>query len=115
MRHLASAGVLLSSAAAFVVALSLAGGVGSVRAQETTAWEYGYLVEVDRIVHHDGQVEAWSASRGDKDYFRAHVFAYELGFSSHDRTLSRLRRLNELAKEGWALSDAPTGLLVRRR
>jgi hypothetical protein len=110
-----SACLLSSSAAALVGALSLIDFVPAARAQGAEAWEYAYLVEVDRLVHHDGQIEGWSASRADKDYFRAHVFAYELGFSSHDRTLNRLKRINSLAEEGWAVSDAETGLLVRRR
>lgn len=115
MRHVLSAGLLLSAAAALIAAHALGHDVGRVQAQGTEAWEYAYLVEVDRIVHHDGQIEAWSASRDDKDYFRAHVFAYEMGFTPHHRTLNRLRRINALAQEGWALSDAPSGLLVRRR
>jgi len=115
MRKVLSAGLLLTSAAALAAGLSRIDTVGTARAQSAETWEYGYLVEVDRFVHHDGQIEGWNASRADKDYFRAHVFAYELGLSSHDRTLNRLKRINELAQEGWAVSDAETGLLVRRR
>lgn len=115
MRNVRTAGLLLASVAALIAALSLADTAGTAKAQDTEAWEYAYLIEVDRIVNHDGAIAAWSANLEDKDYFRAHVFVYERGISVNDRTLNRLKRINALAKERWAMSDADTGLLVRRR
>ncbi len=108
-------GLVACGAAALVAAFSPADSGASVQAQDAQVWEYAYLVEVDRIDIHEGSVEAWSASRTDKDYFRAHVFAYQKGFAPNDRTLNRLRRINSLAEEGWALFDGDSGLLVRRR
>jgi hypothetical protein len=93
MRGVLSAGLLLSSAAALVAALSMADSVGAVQAQGVEAWEYAYLVEVDRMDVYEGGVEAWNAKGDDKAYFRAHVFAYEKGFSSNDSTLNRLSLL----------------------
>lgn len=114
MRYAVSAGVLLCSGAALVMALSMAGG-GAVQAQVREVWEYAYLIEVDRIDTYEGGIEAWNANRGDKDYYRAHMFAYEKGFHVNDRTLNRLKRINTLAEQGWALYEGDTGLLVRRR
>jgi hypothetical protein len=115
MRSTLSAGLLLSCVAALVATLSTADNVGGAQAPGMGAWEYAYLVEVDRIDTFEGGVEAWAAGREDKAYLRAHVFAYEKGFSANDLTLNRLRRMNALAEEGWALYDVSSGLLVRRR
>lgn len=115
MRNLLSAGVLLSSGAALVMALSTLNVGKAVHAQAGEIWEYAYLVEVDRIDTYEGGLQAWNANRGDKDYFRAHMFPYERGFHVNDRTLNRLKKINALAEQGWALHDAESGLLVRRR
>jgi hypothetical protein len=88
---------------------------GHAHAQSGEVWEYGYLVNVVSVESWEIGIRSWSGSQEDKAYLRAHVFPYERGLSDNDLTLNRLRRMNELAEEGWEVCYEPSGLLRRRR
>jgi hypothetical protein len=109
---LALAALLVMSA----VAVSLAArSARPVQAQGAEAFEYGLLQPVRRKESYEIDLSRWAAGREDKDFYAARAFVYEEGTGPLDRQLNYLRKLNELAAQGWEMADAPTGLIRRRR
>lgn len=102
--------VLLVTAGALLFAMRQ----GEVEAQDT-GYEYAYLLPVPRLESYEIDLSRWAGSAEDKKYMESHVFVYEEGTSAFDKRVNSLRKLNELAAQGWELHDAEAGVLRRRR
>jgi hypothetical protein len=112
IRLMAGVGAIVLMAAAVFGAIAVS---TDAEAQNADGYEYGYLVPVPRIESYEIETSRWAGSAEDKKYMEAHVFAYEEGATSFDRRVSGLRRMNELAEQGWEVHDAEAGLLRRKR
>lgn len=111
-RILAVAGVLVLTVAAVLFATQQ----GEVEAQaQDSGYEYGYLLPVPRLESYEIDVSRWAGSAEDKKYLETHVFVYEEGASNFDRQVNSLRKVNELAAQGWELYDAEAGVLRKRK
>lgn len=109
-RMLAVAGVMVLAVAAALFATQQ----GEVEAQDS-GYEYGYLLPVPRLESYEIDLNRWAGSAEDKKYLETHVFVYEEGASNFDRQVNSLRRVNELAAQGWELYDADAGVLRRKK
>jgi len=109
---MAGAGVIVLAAAVLIGVLSFDSKAG---AQNADTYEYGFLVPVPRLESYEIDVSRWAGSAEDKKYLEAHVFVYAEGSSTFDRQVNCLRRLNELAAQGWEMSDAQAGLVRRKK
>lgn len=105
---------------AMVVVLLATGAVGALiisdkgaRAQQGGVYEYAWLVGVPRLESYEIDVSRWGATNEDKDLLKARVFAYETGSTSFNKQVNSLRRMNELAAQGWEPVDVESGLLRR--
>jgi hypothetical protein len=108
----AALGAVVLAGAAIVGTLAFS---GSADAQDASGYEYGYLIAVPRIESYEIETSRWAGSAEDKKYMEAHVFAYEEGQTLFDRRVNGLRRINELAAQGWEVHDAQAGLMRRKR
>lgn len=111
---------LMAGAGAIVlVAASVFGGLAlsnaNVEAQTANGYEYGYLVGVPRLESYEIDLNRWAGAEADKKYLDAHVFVYEQGQTNFDRQINSLRKLNELADNGWELVDADAGVVRRKK
>jgi hypothetical protein len=111
-RLMAGVGAIVLMAAAVFGATLASSEAGAQNAEQ---YEYGYLVPVPRIESYEIETSRWAGSAEDKKYMEAHVFAYEEGATAFDRRVSGLRRMNELAAQGWEVHDAEAGLLRRKK
>jgi hypothetical protein len=109
---MAALGAVVLVVAAVVGTLSFN---SSAEAQEASGYEYGYLIAVPRIESYEIETSRWAGSAEDKKFMETHVFAYEEGATLFDRRGNGLRRINELAAQGWEVHDAQAGLVRRKR
>jgi hypothetical protein len=82
---------------------------------QQAGYEYGYVLPVGRLESFEIDLGRWAGKPGDKEYHTSHVFAYEEGSSDFERRVNSLRRINELAAQGWEMVDAKAGLIRRSR
>ena len=111
-RLMAGVGAIVLMAAAVFGAVLVSSEAGAQNAEQ---YEYGYLVPVPRITGYQEETGRWNGNEEDKKYLEAHVFVYEEGATNFDRRVNSLRRVNELAAQGWELQDAQAGLLRRKK
>jgi ABC-type glycerol-3-phosphate transport system substrate-binding protein len=109
---MAALGAMVLMAAAVFGAIAVS---TDAEAQKADHYEYGYLVPVPRIESYEIETSRWAGSAEDKKFMEAHVFAYEEGANNFDRRVNGLRRMNELAAQGWEVCDAEAGLLRRKK
>jgi hypothetical protein len=109
---MAAVGVAVIAVASVIGTLAFTSDAG---AQSEGGYEYGYLIPVPRIESYEIETSRWAGSAEDKKFMEAHVFAYEEGATSFDRRVNGLRRMNELAAQGWEVTDAQAGLLRRKK
>lgn len=106
-----------SIAACLLVTVAAVGGLllgpAPADAQQEGVYEYGYLVAVQRLESYEIDLSRWAGSAEDKAYIESHVFVYEEGKSDFDRHVNSLRKLNELAADGWEVVDADAGVMRR--
>ena len=106
-----------SAALALVVAVAV-GTLLTARpaaAAPQDAYEYAYFVGVPRVESYDIDLSRWAGAEDEKEYLRSHVFVYEQGQTNFENHHNSLKRLNELASQGWDLWDAKAGVLRRRK
>ncbi|MBZ0136541.1 MAG: hypothetical protein K8I27_09230 [Planctomycetes bacterium] len=106
--------VALAGVAVLAIAALFVTQQGEVQAQEG-GYEYAYLVAVPRLESYDIDFSRWAGSADDKKYLETHVFVYEEGASQFDRRVNSLRRINDLAGDGWELFDAEAGVMRRKK
>lgn len=111
--------LIASVVVAIVVMGAMFGGLALTKspanAQTSGGYEYAYLVVVPRLESYEIDLDRWAGSDEDKKYLQSHVFVYEEGQSRFDRDLNSLKKINELAVDGWELIDAEAGVLRRQR
>jgi hypothetical protein len=109
----AAAGAILLVAASVLAGVALSNA--NVQAQGADSYEYAYLVGVPRLESYEIDLNRWAGAEPDKKYLETHVFVYEQGPNNFDRQINSLRKLNELAAQGWELVDADAGVLRRKK